>query len=167
MTNAQSTNTYIFTEKDLPGYRTKGQGPAKPAAFAGVAKGSSHLPSPKQQMSGPPRWEKGRRTGPYFKKAVPSMLIGLRDGMTLTLTEQTALAGVVKHEMSCVPVDGEEEARYLERKAKGSSKPRETMFINGVGPVAGNLLDPGTMGSGGSFGGFIVRVTVSNGTKLR
>lgn len=55
-----------------------------------------------------------------------------------------------------MPANASEERRYLEAKAKASSKPRETVFLGGVGAAPGNLLNPGTLGSGGSFSTFIV-----------
>ncbi|KAI9812099.1 MAG: hypothetical protein M1832_000610 [Thelocarpon impressellum] len=144
LTNPDSTNTYIFTEKDLPGYKGRGRGQMGMGGRGGFAKGpqpqGGPKPGDKGMGRGQPRWERGRRGQPYYKKAIP---------------KQTALTGVVKHEMTCVPVNVDEETRYLEQKARKSTKPKETIFLSGMGPAAGNLLDPGTIGSGGGFNKFI------------
>ncbi|KAI9848631.1 MAG: hypothetical protein M1838_000470 [Thelocarpon superellum] len=141
LTNADSTNTYIFTEKDLPGYRSRGQGSLKNSTYGGVSKGPTNQSAAgKDRPPGAGRWERAPRGQPRYKRAIP---------------KHTALAGLVKHEMSCVPLDLEQERRYVDGKAKASSKPRETVFLEGVGPVAGNLLDPGTLGSGSNFRSFI------------
>lgn len=73
-------------------------------------------------------------------------------------TENTALVGVVRKEINCLPIENEEYARIMTQRAKEAQAPkRETELITGVGPNAGNLLAPGHLGAGGNFGNFIVR----------
>lgn len=75
------------------------------------------------------------------------------------LAENTALAGQIRMELNCLPVENAEYRRIMDRRAKQAMKPkRETKLLTGViSSHGGNLLAPGTLGSGGSFETFIVR----------
>ncbi|KAI9749519.1 MAG: Anucleate primary sterigmata protein B [Chaenotheca gracillima] len=88
ITNPDSTNTYVFSEKDLPGYTNR-------TGFR--PRGGQDQRGGK---SGAGRDRKNRRFQPYFRKAIP---------------KQTALAGLVRHEVSCTPVENEE-FRQFEKK---------------------------------------------------
>ncbi|KAI9809049.1 MAG: hypothetical protein M1825_002338 [Sarcosagium campestre] len=133
ITNKDSTNTYLFSEKDLPGYSTK----SRPKRTNGIADSKQGSGKPGEK----PRWEKGKRWQPYFRKAIP---------------KQTALRGVVKHEVNCVPIESEAYNRVMEERARQAAKPaRETQLLPGIGPNPGNLLAPGTLGTAGGFGSFV------------
>lgn len=74
------------------------------------------------------------------------------------LVENTGLVGQIKMEVNCLPVENAEYRRVMDRRAKQAMKPkRETKLLTGViSSHGGNLLAPGTLGSGGSFDTFIV-----------
>ena len=72
--------------------------------------------------------------------------------------EYTALAGVIKCEINCLPVENEEYAHIMAQRTAAAAKPkRETRFLADLRPNPGNLLAPGTLGSNGYFESFIVR----------
>ncbi|KAI9681197.1 MAG: hypothetical protein M1817_002479 [Caeruleum heppii] len=138
--NDTSNNTFIFSEKDLPGYRTKDGAKSRFTSHETKGKTPYSLNGAVQQGR-IQKWEKGKRSQPYYKRAIP---------------KQTALAAVINHEVTCLPVENEEYQGIMDAMARGSLKPkRETKFIEGVGATAGNLLAPGTLGSTGNFGKFI------------
>lgn len=68
-------STFIFTEKDLPGFSNKKKGDIKPGQNPG---GSSSSLIPNQGAfqdrfrQGSSQADKGRRWQPYFRKAIPS-----------------------------------------------------------------------------------------------
>lgn len=67
VTNDDSNNTFIFTEKDLPGFKAKGRGAGRTGPPGGIQKGAAA-----SLGAGAPRWEKGRARQPYYKRAIPS-----------------------------------------------------------------------------------------------
>ena len=66
LTNMQATNTFVFTERDRPGYRPQAFGRAKADMISAGATKSSPSNSPF-------RIQKYRRT--HFKRSVPSKLL--------------------------------------------------------------------------------------------
>lgn len=87
-----------------------------------------------------------------------SFLIGQANESTdERISEQTVLAGVVKHEINCLPIENEEYTRIMAaRNAKAAKPKREIKFLSDIGANPGNLLAPGTLGSTGNFADFIV-----------
>ena len=76
--------------------------------------------------------------------------------------EHTALAGAIKHEINCLPIENEEYTRLMAEKALQDAKPKkETKFLSGMGSNPSNLLAPGTLGASGDFGGFIVSIIIA------
>ncbi|KAI9868985.1 MAG: hypothetical protein M1813_002808 [Trichoglossum hirsutum] len=154
ITNFQAGNTYIFTEKDLPGYTSK----SKTKPKVGLEDLNSKFPPiptrllqvERDRRGGPPKWEKGKRWQPYFRKAIP---------------KQTAMVGTVKHEVNCLPVENEEYERLMQARTAESMKPkRETKFLEGnISVTGGNLLAPGTLGDAGNFQKFIKTGTAARG----
>lgn len=69
VTNRNSANTFVFTEKDLPGYNSKIKGPPN--------QGQRMPPRPNFQDRSRQNFaqaDKTRRFQPYFRKAIPSKL---------------------------------------------------------------------------------------------
>jgi len=74
-TNKSPTNSFVFTEKDLPGYASKLRG-----GFRGGREGGTSYPQmpPRPQFqnrgnqAGQVKFDKGKRWQPYYRKAVPS-----------------------------------------------------------------------------------------------
>ncbi|KZF23855.1 hypothetical protein L228DRAFT_246706 [Xylona heveae TC161] len=135
ITNESPANTYVFTEKDLPGYASK----VRSGRPVGDRLPPSSRPETHDRRYGKDR---GKRWEPYYRKAIP---------------KQTAMVGQVQHEVNCLPVENEESRNIMERWTLEKTKPkRETKFLSGnVGAHGGNLLQPGTLGAAGNFGGFI------------
>lgn len=72
--------------------------------------------------------------------------------------EQTNLAGQVRTEINCLPVENQEHQEYLEKLAfETLNKRPKTQFIeNPLAASGGSLLNPGVLGPGGNFGSFTV-----------
>lgn len=69
ITNPTSTNMYIFSEKDLPGYKDKVKGRQKRVNGTGGAE----LKVPPNEAGGKSNSRANKRWQPYFRKAIPSM----------------------------------------------------------------------------------------------
>ena len=74
------------------------------------------------------------------------------------LPEQTNLAGQVRTEINCLPVENQEHQEYLEKLAfEILNKRPKTQFIdNPLAASGGSLLNPGVLGPAGNFGSFTV-----------
>ncbi|KAI9765705.1 MAG: hypothetical protein M1835_007329 [Candelina submexicana] len=146
ITNETPVNTYVFTEKNLPGYESKLTDTPKPGVEAGAAKFPpipARLKYQNRQKSGNPEAvDKNKRWEPYYPKAVP---------------KQTTLAGHVRRELNCLPVENKEYRRVIEERTRQAMKPKpKTQFLDGdVQTHAGNVLEPGTIGMAGRFENFI------------
>ncbi|KAK6540936.1 hypothetical protein TWF694_008319 [Orbilia ellipsospora] len=98
VTDRNVKNTFLFTEKDMPGFENKAKGigadgnPIIPSRLLQPDKSSYD----KKMAKG----NKGKFT-PFFRKAIP---------------KRTALVGTVRHEAVVSPMDGLEFAKYLKRK---------------------------------------------------
>ena len=146
------TNTYVFTEKDMPGYENKletgvkeGE-PAMPPRFL-----YQHRQKEREKAnpegaaasgSGGKNWKNNRYT-PYVRKAIP---------------KRTALVGTAKHECTVLPVYNDEYRRFqMNRTLKEDAPQYSTKFLDNA-KIPGNLLTPGTTGIASSmFTNFIVR----------
>jgi transcription initiation factor TFIIF subunit beta len=77
---------------------------------------------------------------------------------------QTALAGTVKHEVNCQPIENEEYRRVMAARTREAMRPKkQTGFIGGLGATmsGGNILAPGTLGGSGGFNSFIVSILLT------
>ncbi|KAJ5183763.1 hypothetical protein N7492_001379 [Penicillium capsulatum] len=92
-------NTYVFTEKDIPG-ADKG--------MAVFGEGRSVLYEHTKREAR--RREQGKKWEPYVRKTVP---------------KQTALVGRVSEEFNCLPVENEEFQRISEQRALDALKPKK------------------------------------------
>ena len=75
--------------------------------------------------------------------------------------EKTAIAGQVRTEINCLPVENDEYRQVMDKRAKQATKPKkETQIMPGHIPSnVNNVIIPGTLGTNGSFGTFIVWIT--------
>ena len=152
LNNRHVTNTWVFTEKDMPGYGIEGLNPIRsavqqdnmPSMPARLLYGGDKKQSFADRSKGG-SWKSGsappNNKPPYMRKAIP---------------KKTALVGTVVHEATVM--SPENDARYkklmLERQ---TMEPKRTIQLI-EGPVGGNLLAPGTVGGAtGSFESFIRR----------
>ncbi|KAL2003928.1 hypothetical protein VTN02DRAFT_1624 [Thermoascus thermophilus] len=111
-------NSYVFTEKDLPGYENRVNvlfGEARSALYETMKREARKKDRKK-------KWE------PYVRKTIP---------------KQTAIVGKVRDEFNCIPVENEEFKRLSEARALEALKPRkETKFIH---KVPGKMLQPNAL----------------------
>ncbi|KAL9121820.1 MAG: hypothetical protein Q9187_001627 [Circinaria calcarea] len=130
ITNRSPTNTYVFSEKDLPGYsnRTKGN-PRQNHDNASLPQ-SQVAPRPQFQdrsKQASSRFDKSRKWEPYYRKAIP---------------KKTAIIGQVQREINCLPVENDDYHRVMDEIARQALKPKkETQFVTGTN----KLPDPATL----------------------
>ncbi|KAI9787375.1 MAG: hypothetical protein M1816_007508 [Peltula sp. TS41687] len=137
MSNPYSKNMFIFSEKDLPGFKDKAK--ARPKQVNGTGSGELKVPSNETGKKTTSRINK--RWQPYYRKAIP---------------KQTSLAGIVKHEINCLPVENDEYKRIRHERALKSFQPKaQTKFLTDANSNPGSLLAPGTLGGAGNFKDFI------------
>lgn len=138
-------NTFIFSEKDLPGYRAYSADRAPP------------------RFKDRKRIEKPRKPENNFRRAIPSKRIPQRKSTKLMLAtaEQTALAGQVRTEINCLPVENKSYAEYMKRRAKEESESKPKIHVLNAS-VGGNTLQPGILGATVDTSAFIVRVLASS-----
>ncbi|CAL5867273.1 uncharacterized protein PFLUO_LOCUS1488 [Penicillium psychrofluorescens] len=108
-----TSNTYVFTEKDIPGADTNN------AAVFGEARSALYEAMKREAR----RRERNKKWEPYVRKTVP---------------KHTALVGRASEEFNCLPVENEEFRLISEKRALEALKPkRETVFID---KLPGKLL---------------------------
>ncbi|KAI9825968.1 MAG: hypothetical protein M1826_006859 [Phylliscum demangeonii] len=155
VTNNHPSNLFIFSEKDLPGYKShkpikEGDGTepgdvkdvkdvklGSNAAHTGPSRtGASRAGrGPHEATAGSKRWQ------PYVRKAIP---------------KQISLAAAVKREINCLPIENAEYARIMASRAAQAAKLLpETRFLKGLSSTRVNLLAPGTLEASAGFGSFI------------
>lgn len=137
-------NSFIFSEKDLPGYKNRVDvvfGEARSMLYESVKREA-------RKKSLKKKWE------PYVRKTIPSTLFMFASIIrALTSVEQTALVGKVADEFNCIPVENEEFQRISEAKALEALKPRrETKFVS---KITGTMLQPKNIVPGDK-GAFVV-----------
>ena len=74
-TNRKSTNTIVFTEKDLPGFSSKLKNSVKKTQDSASLPFSQAAPRPQYQdrgRAGLARVDKAKRSQAYYRKAIPS-----------------------------------------------------------------------------------------------
>ena len=135
-------NTFVFSEKDLPGYRAYSADRAPP------------------RFKDRKRIAKTKKSEFNFRRAIPSkcILVCKLPKLTLSTAEQTALAGHVRTEINCLPVENKDYVQYMKRRAKEESESRPKIHVLNAS-VGGNTLQPGILGATVDTSAFIVRLT--------
>ncbi|KAL1993262.1 hypothetical protein VTN49DRAFT_3211 [Thermomyces lanuginosus] len=119
-------NSFIFSEKDLPGYKNRVDvlfGESRSMLYESMKREA-------RKQSYKKKWE------PYMRKTIP---------------KQTALVGKVADEFNCIPVENEEYHRISEARALEALKQkRETKFVP---KISNKILQPKTVvpGDKGAF----------------
>ncbi|KAM7193499.1 putative transcription initiation factor [Naviculisporaceae sp. PSN 640] len=100
-------NTFVFTEQDLPSYAAKNKERA-----AALAQGiPAHLLRQQQKATEPQQGQdRSRRSAPYTRRAIP---------------KKTTIAGTIKHEVFCTPMQNAETEAYLSAKAYDAIPPAQ------------------------------------------
>lgn len=96
--------------------------------------------------AGAKSWKNGGRYTPYVRKAIP---------------KRTALVGTAKHECAVLPVFNDEYRRFQMNRTIKEDAPQYTTKFLDDSKIPGNLLTPGTTGTGISFSNFIVSIPPS------
>lgn len=134
-------NTFVFTEQDLPGYKSRTKTRTLDPLTANMP---ARLTRPKPEKTAAQQpYDKNRKFQPYVRKAVP---------------KKTTLKATVAHEVNCVAVDNQESRHIIALKTAEAMKAKTgTMFLSGAASSLTNgFINPGTIQSQGAFGGFIV-----------
>lgn len=140
VTSERVHNTFVFTEQDLPGFKSRSKTKFDPSS----ANMPARLTRPKFEKTGDKQpWDKKKPFQTYYRRAIP---------------KKTTLAGRIVHEVNCVPVVNAESERILANRTIEAMKPKAgTIFIQGnAGSMTNGFIQPGTVKDIGAFGGFIV-----------
>jgi len=145
----QLKNSFLFSEQDLPGFKTRAQGansniPAhlrrsqeKPKEKPQEEGGSGHGAG---GAGGGGRGGRKGRYQPYYRKAIP---------------KKTVLAGRFAHELNCQPAQNAETKHILAMRANDALKPRATTQLAGGRGVPKNAIQAGTHKPKETFGSFV------------
>lgn len=147
ITSEHVRNTFVFTEQDLPGFKSRSRTKFDPES----ANMPARLTRPKFEKTGDKQpYDKTKRFQPYFKKAIP---------------KKTTLAGTVAHEVNCIAVKNAESDALLATKTIEAMKPKAgTIYVGDASTLTNNFIMPGTVRAQGTFGGFIVSPGISLNT---
>lgn len=134
-------NTFIFSEKDLPGYRKFSHGRAPP------------------RFKDRKRVEKGGRPEKHFRTFIPSecsKAITRKRHADVSALEQTNLVGQVQTEINCLPVENGDFQQYIarEKKRREVQKPKIARWDEAANN--GNVIIPGDINTALRYSGFIV-----------
>lgn len=155
ITNMEVSNTYVFTEKDMPGFETSSTSTGKPGDPPIPARllYQNRKPDSSSSTGAPakPDWKNknaagganGQRYSPYVRKTIP---------------KKTAIVGTARHEITMIPVYNEEYRKFQHKKQLLEEAPKySTKFLDTQ--LKPNLLGAGTAGGmagGKKFESFIV-----------
>jgi len=145
ITSEHVRNTFVFTEQDLPGFKSRSRTKFDPES----ANMPARLTRPKFEKTGDKQpYDKNKRFQPYFKKAIP---------------KKTTMAGTVAHEVNCIAVKNAESDALLASKTIEAMKPKAgTIYVGDASNLTNNFIMPGTVRAQGTFGGFIKNTPVNN-----
>ncbi|KAL3418644.1 transcription initiation factor IIF [Phlyctema vagabunda] len=149
LTQEDVKNTYVFTEQDLPGFKSKAKQKFDPVS----ANMPARLTRPKfDKPRGP--WDPNKKPKQYFRKAVP---------------KRTVLLGRIKRDLNCVPVRNEESERIITAMTIEAMQPKlHTKYISDdVSGIGNGFIQPGTVGASNAFGGFIKTTGPAAGVKTQ
>lgn len=137
LSKMSTKNTYIFSEQDLPGFKSK----TKQKFNLASANMPARLTRPQQERADRGKFDKDKqRFTPYVKK----------------IPKKTTLVGTVKHEVNCAPVVNAESERILAERTLEALKPKSlTARAENVNQLSSGYLHQGTAAANSSFGSFI------------
>lgn len=144
VTNERADNMFVFTEQDLPGFKSRSTQKFDLAS----ANMPARLAKAKNDKLPKEKFDPNKRFQPYFRKAVP---------------KRTTLQGKIAQELNVIAVDNAESERFLRQRADEQMKPKVgTIFIRDDKGITGKgFIMPGMSGAN-SYKNFIV----SNSTRL-
>ncbi|CZR54172.1 related to transcription initiation factor TFIIF subunit [Phialocephala subalpina] len=149
ITEEKVKNTFAFTEKDLPGFKSK----SRQTFDLATANMPARLTRPKNEkpLAKEP-YDPNKRFQPYFRKAIP---------------KRTAIAGKVAHEVNCIAVINQESERILGQRTLDAMKPKRfTKFLNeDLSALSSGFIQPGTIHAQNTFTDFIKTKNPSSGPR--
>lgn len=146
VTEPTLTNTFLFTEQDLPGYKMKNKIKAEQQA-AGIPQHlirSSWAAQSDSQASGDSSSKthdyKKKRFNPY-RKAVP---------------KKTSFLGRFRHEVNCAPIRNDESRRLFSNRAHAAAAPKRTIGVmNMHDATSSGVIHAGSQAAANAFNNFI------------
>lgn len=138
MRDTNLLNTFVFTEQDLPGFKSKAQG-----ANSNIPGHLRNRFNRNQNNNNNAKQEGGRkRYQPYYRKAIP---------------KKTVLAGRFKYEVNCHPANTAESKHLLAVRNSESAIPKATTsMMSGTRAMTKNIIHAGTLTGNAKMSGFIV-----------
>ncbi|KAG4429157.1 hypothetical protein IFR05_015357 [Cadophora sp. M221] len=139
VTDEYVKNTFVFTEKDLPGFKSRSRAKFDLAS----ANMPSRLTRPKNDKPFTKQpYDPYKRFQPYYRKAIP---------------KRTTLAGRVVHEINCIAVDNKESQHLLAVRTLEAMRPKlHTKFVKeDLATLGPGFIQPGTIHAQNSFNDFI------------
>jgi len=137
ITSEAVNNTFVFTEQDLPGFKSKSTNKLEPDMPAWLNRERTREKSGADKQP----WDKSKRFQPYYRRAIP---------------KKTTLLGQVAHEVNCVAVLSEEAEAILAERTREAMRPKVgTMYMQNDQLSERGFIQPGTVRSSGAFTGFI------------
>ncbi|KAI0387518.1 transcription initiation factor IIF, beta subunit-domain-containing protein [Hypomontagnella monticulosa] len=130
-------NTFLFTEQDLPGFKSRSQG-AKSDIPAYLRPKPERPRENTQPEDNNKRGRKGRYQ-PYYRKAIP---------------KKTVLAGCFRHELNCRPVWTEETKHWLNIRNNDAMKPKATTTLTSSARPTG-VIQAGAHVANDKFSNFV------------
>ncbi|KAI1386204.1 transcription initiation factor iif [Hypoxylon trugodes] len=132
------TNTFLFTEQDLPGYKTKAQGAN--SDIPSYLRPKPERPQNTQEGENNNNNKRGRkRYQPYYRKAIP---------------KKTILAGRFRHELNCQPAWTPETKHWLSIRNNDAMKPRTTTTLTSASRPTG-VIQAGSHSTSDRFSNFV------------
>ncbi|KAI1456009.1 transcription initiation factor iif [Annulohypoxylon moriforme] len=131
------TNTFLFSEQDLPGFKSKSQG-ANSDIPAFLRPKPERRDNAQQEGGDNKRGRKGRYQ-PYYRKAIP---------------KKTVLRGRFRHELNCQPAWTAETRHWLNIRNTDAMKPKATTTLTSSARPT-NLIQAGAHVSNDKFSNFV------------
>ncbi|KAI0900020.1 transcription initiation factor iif [Annulohypoxylon nitens] len=130
------TNTFLFTEQDLPGFKSKArQAPSDIPSFLRPKRERSEDEREKDEEEK----KRGRKKKIHYRKAIP---------------KKTILRGRFRHELNCQPVWTPETRHWLSIRNTDAMKPRATTTLTSSARPT-NLIQAGAHVSNDKFSNFV------------
>ncbi|KAG9245961.1 putative transcription initiation factor IIF subunit beta [Calycina marina] len=135
--NTNVNNTFLFTEQDLPGYKSK----SNQKFDIATANMPSRLTMPSKIEKPKQTYDPNKKFTPYYRKAIP---------------KRTTLAARIKQELNCAPVDNEE-TRYLMRvMTEEAMRPKhKTVWRPRIEYNDTRFIQPGSIAASSTLSNFI------------
>jgi transcription initiation factor TFIIF subunit beta len=153
ITEMTASNTFLFSEEDLPHFKERNRARAE-ATARGVPSKLLRQQKPDNKPAEKPRFTGGRRRGPrreFYRKAIP---------------KKTKIAGRVRHEVSCIPVNNPETDHMMAMRAIEASKPTATVVYMDETTIPLSELQKGNLASQQRLQNFIVSSSSSSSSRM-